>query len=444
MYRHPVYNADELDEFTNKMRDIFHFLNHNNTDFIILRDFNIDLLQTANSNHFRKYANNLIGCSCKCVINAPTRISKTLKTLLDHIYVPSNTAVEHQIFGGIALCDITNHLPVFAIKSARLKSAAIDRRSVHTRDFSNFEPTLFATYLQQQHELFDYSNKSTVNEKLKQFKLLLQNSINEFAPLKKHLRKEVKLKQKPWLSKSLLKSIKHKNKLFRQVLSNNFQDTRLVKNYKVYRIFLNRTIENAKRNYYNETCIKNQYNQQNLWKTVYEIVHGKKCSSSASTNLRTNKGNLTADPQEIAETFNDFLVNVGVEMAEKIDSVDSVSSYTTPQIGVNNSIFFSPSTTEEVISIINTLKDKKAIRNCDIETSFIKIAKIPIAKFLSKIFNSCLELGIFPDDLKIAEVIPIFKKGDPAEATNYRLISILSQFSKIFETIIIYSYNQLS
>ena len=35
-----------------------------------------------------------------------------------------------------------------------------------------------------------------------------------------------------------------------------------------------------------------------------------------------------------------FFVNVGVEMAEKIDSVDSVSSYTTPQIGVNNSIFF--------------------------------------------------------------------------------------------------------
>ena len=151
--------------------------------------------------------------------------------------------------------------------------------------------------------------------------------------------KEVKLKQKPWLSKSLLKSIKYKNKLFKQVLSNDFQDTGLVKNYKVYRNFLNRTIENAKRNYYNETCIKNQYNQQNLWKTVYEIVNGKKCSSSAPTNFKTNKGNLTADSQEIAETFNDFFVNVDVEMAEKIDSVDSVSSYTTPQIGVNNSIF---------------------------------------------------------------------------------------------------------
>ena len=306
MYRHPVYNADELNEFTNKMRDNFHSLKYNNTDFIILGDFNIDLLQTANNNHFRKYANNLLGCSYKCVINAPTRITKTSKTLLDHIYVPSKSAVEHQILGGIALCDITDHLPVFAIKSARLKSAAINRRSVYTRDFSNFEPMLFTTYLKQQLELFDYSNKSTVNKKLKQFKLLLQNSANEFAPLKKASRKEVKLKQKPRLSKSLLKSVKYKNKLFRQVLSNNFQDTRLVKNYKVYRNFLNRTIENAKRNYYIETCIKNQYNQQNLWKTFYEIVNSKKCSSSSPTNLKTSKGNLTADPQEIAETFNDF------------------------------------------------------------------------------------------------------------------------------------------
>ena len=120
-----------------------------------------------------------------------------------------------------------------------------------------------------------------------------------------------------------------------------------------------------------------------------------------------------------------------------MDSIDNVSSYTTPQIGINNSIFFSPSATEEVISIINALTDKKAIRNCDITTSFIKIAKIPIAKLLSKIFNSYLELGFFPDDLKIAEVIPVFKKGDPAEATNYRPISILSQFSKIFEKLLL-------
>ena len=65
----------------------------------------------------------------------------------------------------------------------------------------------------------------------------------------------------------------------------------------------------------------------------------KKRCSSIPTNLRTNKGNLTVDPQEIVEKFNDFFVNVCIEMAEKIGSVDNVSSYTTLQIGVNNSVF---------------------------------------------------------------------------------------------------------
>jgi len=63
--------------------------------------------------------------------------------------------------------------------------------------------------------------------------------------------------------------------------------------------------------------------------------------------------------------------------------------------------------------------------------------------FLSDIFNRCLSEGLYPDALKIAEMIPIFKKGDRDKTANYRLISLLSQFNKIYEKLIyarIYSY----
>ena len=52
-------------------------------------------------------------------------------------------------------------------------------------------------------------------------------------------------------------------------------------------------------------------------------------------------------------------------------------------------------------------------------------------------FNS----GIFPEELKCAEVVPVFKKGDHMDKVNYRPISLLSSVSKIYERLI---YEQLS
>ena len=59
---------------------------------------------------------------------------------------------------------------------------------------------------------------------------------------------------------------------------------------------------------------------------------------------------------------------------------------------------------------------------------------------ITLIVNQCLTTGIFPNKLKIAKVVPVFKKGDKDLLNNYRPISMLPSISKIFETVI---YNQL-
>ena len=55
---------------------------------------------------------------------------------------------------------------------------------------------------------------------------------------------------------------------------------------------------------------------------------------------------------------------------------------------------------------------------------------------LSDIINKCFHDNIFPDDMKKAEICPLFKKADDMEKNNYRPVSILTTFDKIFETII--------
>ena len=47
-----------------------------------------------------------------------------------------------------------------------------------------------------------------------------------------------------------------------------------------------------------------------------------------------------------------------------------------------------------------------------------------------------MTLGIFPEKLKLSEVIPLFRKGDKFDLNNYRPISILTCFTKIFEKVI--------
>ena len=86
------------------------------------------------------------------------------------------------------------------------------------------------------------------------------------------------------------------------------------------------------------------------------------------------------------------------------------------------------------------LKTNKAKRTSDIETKFVKYSNPVISVFLSKLINSCIGDGIYPDSLKVGEVIPIFKNGVRDRTTNYRPISFLSHLNKVFEKSIIQSH----
>ena len=101
----------------------------------------------------------------------------------------------------------------------------------------------------------------------------------------------------------------------------------------------------------------------------------------------------------------------------------------------NRSFSFEYATEEEVSNIITLLDDKKSTSGY-IPIWIIEKFQHIIVKLLTECINFCLSSGIFPDELKLAEVLPIFKKDDKLNKANYRPISILSSISKIFERVL--------
>ena len=59
-----------------------------------------------------------------------------------------------------------------------------------------------------------------------------------------------------------------------------------------------------------------------------------------------------------------------------------------------------------------------------------------LAVILCKLINNSFSTGLVPDELKIAKVCPIYKNGDRAQFSNYRPISILPSFSKLYEKLV--------
>ena len=100
-----------------------------------------------------------------------------------------------------------------------------------------------------------------------------------------------------------------------------------------------------------------------------------------------------------------------------------------------NSFFTAPSTPYEISDIISTLKSGKSLGPNSIPMKILKSLSSLISIPLSQIINESFKSGVFPDKLKLAKVIPLFKKACLLTASNYRPISLLSIFSKITEKV---------
>ena len=95
-----------------------------------------------------------------------------------------------------------------------------------------------------------------------------------------------------------------------------------------------------------------------------------------------------------------------------------------------------PIVADEVVKIIGKLNQNKSPGHDGIGNLIVKNVASVISKPLTDIFNLSLSTGMVPEQLKLAKVIPIYKKEDPEIFSNYRPVSVLPCFSKILERLV--------
>ena len=106
------------------------------------------------------------------------------------------------------------------------------------------------------------------------------------------------------------------------------------------------------------------------------------------------------------------------------------------------SIFIKPTSKTEILNLISSLNNSKSSGPFSIPTDIFKMTGNIMASPLTEIINLSFSTGIYPNNLKIAKIIPVFKnKGSNLQCNNYRPISLLSNINKIFEKLMyIYIY----
>ena len=108
---------------------------------------------------------------------------------------------------------------------------------------------------------------------------------------------------------------------------------------------------------------------------------------------------------------------------------------------INNYIFLSSTNLGEITEILRSLPHKNSAGLDNISPKLLKLCCLVIAPTLTNLINASLKDQKYPDCLKITKIIPIFKSGNNQDLNNYRPISLLSSFNKVFEQVLVSRLN---
>lgn len=367
-------------------------------------DFNIDSL--SNSTDCKTLKSMFAEKGFVNTVTEPTRVCNSSSTCLDHFWTNDENVKTTRFLG------ISDHYGIATVLPSGTPKQGDE--TVTYRCFKAFNSEQFHedASLVPWHSCLVFDDPT---DQYAHFANLFGQLVNEHAPMKT-VKIRQGIKKQPWMTSRLLSMIKTKNLLHLQSKT----DSSLNLFYRDIRRAVKHELKDAKAKFFNDQIEENRGNSKKLWKIL------KTCCP-----FNENKSSRQLSQNEV-NSINNHYCSVGKRISSKMSAL---SASFMPDIQTETPEFvFKSCTAVDIEKLVSQLSTGKAAGFDDINAIFLKNAATTFSDVLSTVFDNCITSGKFPNELKVARVTPIYKsKGDPDDPDNYRPISVLPVFSKIFE-----------
>ena len=432
IYRPPKDIIANYNTFIEELNVALHELRG---EVIISGDFNIDLLKIKEKPVFNEFLELFLTNGYIPKITFPTRYSDSNSTLIDNQFCKISDNFSKST-SGIIISNLSDHLPYFTCLEYLTIKKPITKYISYTMQNDSIINNL-KQHLNEQRIIskIDTTPNANPDTNYNIIHNILQFGLDKYIPIKKRKFHKHKHKNSKWITPAIIRSIKFRDNLYKKITSTSPDDPiyiQLKTNLKTYNKILKKLIRHAKKSYYESLFMKFKGDIKNTWITIRNIISKSKEMKNLPEFLNGNNGKIEND-KEIAEEFNTFFTNIGPKLASQIPQIND-KTFDSYLLNTNNCTFDFKNVSEETVTkIINDLPSKSSQGFDRLSTKLLKKLKNYLAQPITAILNQSFKSGIFPQKLKIAKIIPIYKNDDENIINNYRPVSLLPSISKVFE-----------
>lgn len=413
VYRPPTAK----DCFINSLSDILK--QYSNKELIVMGDFNLDWLNKARRKKLKDIASSL---HMTQMINSPTRITQSSRTLLDLIFTnkPDRITKTYNLLTGLSDHNMT--LITRKLSKDRYKDTQSSRcmRFIPKKDRQVLENELKNV---PWNDIVQWVN---TNQSCDELMTKIKDIITKYT--KTQTRKQGTKKKIPWINETIWNLMKKRDSALKRANKTCQNVDRMA--FKSLRNKVTALLRKARADFHLEIIKAAKGNIGQLWKSIDKLT-GRGQKRNEEITLNVNGTNIT-DSSEISNYFNlNFIQTVQTLNKNFTQTCDS-------EIIINNKNGLQLEVTSEskVNKVLSSLSSSQSKDIFGMDTLFIKTYKDILTPPITKLINQSIAENTFPNTLKTATIIPIHKAGNKQDINNYRPISILPVLSKPLEKVV--------